>query len=441
MLTICNECSNNVSDQAESCPHCGILLKQKESSSPTATSNAHTKQGRLIDFVRRWGEDNIVLGIGAVVAVIGLVAANHDFSSGFVWPKYVELLFAVSFAAYFLGKLMYANFFKRPTVDTTSESIALNSQSFTKAGMGVAAVALIHALLKHVLPGGDWHLALDLIVAGAIGLLFVRTFLLPTKVIDVILSAAVLFWWLDHNKFVFIDAIGHGGHFVDIMLKFVIAGLVAFYLWYRMTGAMALLPSMIIAPAIGLIPAIVYHFTMPTVEQLRQFIFRTLNGENVSTTSVDVANGINNLVIDPLVWLTFFIVPLLLFKRPSTVELEARVLSERPLLANPIPQPDPHSQTERASASDVQYQVVLVGAGKTPDELEAVVQQMVQIFALPLEKAQAAVQRIPLVVKRNLTEAQAGSLYQSLSTIGAQVTVEAMPRPPLTEPESSQEGE
>ncbi|MNY58526.1 hypothetical protein D3C86_1948700 [compost metagenome] len=85
--------------------------------------------------------------------------------------------------------------------------------------------------------------------------------------------------------------------------------------------------------------------------------------------------------------------------------------------------------------------MVLVGAGKTPDELEAVVQQMVQIFALPLEKAQAAVQRIPLVVKRNLTEAQAGSLYQSLSTIGAQVTVEAMPRPPLTEPESSQEGE
>ncbi|MNY60880.1 50S ribosomal protein L7/L12 [compost metagenome] len=66
-----------------------------------------------------------------------------------------------------------------------------------------------------------------------------------------------------------------------------------------------------------------------------------------------------------------------------------------------------------------------MGAGSTPEEQQAVAQQMAQIFGLPLAKAQAAVQRIPLVVKRNLTEAQADELYSSLSAIGARVSVEA----------------
>ncbi|MNT85044.1 50S ribosomal protein L7/L12 [compost metagenome] len=68
----------------------------------------------------------------------------------------------------------------------------------------------------------------------------------------------------------------------------------------------------------------------------------------------------------------------------------------------------------------------LVGAGSSPQEQQAVAQQMAQIFGLPIEKAQAAVQRIPLVVKRNLTEAQADELYQSLSATGARVSVEAV---------------
>lgn len=83
---------------------------------------------------------------------------------------------------------------------------------------------------------------------------------------------------------------------------------------------------------------------------------------------------------------------------------------------NPLPLVPTHS---------LRYQVVLVGAGSTPEEKAAVAQQMARIFGLPIEKAQAAVERMPLVVKRNLTESQADDLYQSLSATGARVSVEA----------------
>jgi len=92
-----------------------------------------------------------------------------------------------------------------------------------------------------------------------------------------------------------------------------------------------------------------------------------------------------------------------------------------PPVASPPPRPVP-----QGPVSDLRYQVSLVGAGSTPEEQQAIAQQMAQIFGLPVEKAMAAVQRVPLVVKRNLTEAQADELYQSLSSIGARVAVEAI---------------
>ena len=97
--------------------------------------------------------------------------------------------------------------------------------------------------------------------------------------------------------------------------------------------------------------------------------------------------------------------------------------------APPSPPPAPPRPARPATVgpvSDLRYQVSLVGAGRNPEEQQAVAQQMAQIFGLPLAKAQAAVQRVPLVVKRNLTEAQADDLYQSLSATGARVSVEAM---------------
>jgi hypothetical protein len=110
----------------------------------------------------------------------------------------------------------------------------------------------------------------------------------------------------------------------------------------------------------------------------------------------------------------------------SAAEVEAKVPQAPP---PPAPRPvTPRPVTPRpmaAPVSDLRYQVSLVGAGSTPEEQQAVAQQMAQIFGMPLAKAQAAVQRIPLVVKRNLTEAQADELYSSLSAIGARVSVEA----------------
>ncbi|MNR82388.1 hypothetical protein D3C86_513630 [compost metagenome] len=92
----------------------------------------------------------------------------------------------------------------------------------------------------------------------------------------------------------------------------------------------------------------------------------------------------------------------------------------------PAPKPAAPRPVPQGPATDLRYQVSLVGAGSSPEEQLAVAQRMAQIFSLPPEKAQAAVQRIPLVVKRNLTESQADDLYQSLSSIGARVSVEAM---------------
>jgi hypothetical protein len=111
----------------------------------------------------------------------------------------------------------------------------------------------------------------------------------------------------------------------------------------------------------------------------------------------------------------------------SVAEVEAKVpqAAPPPPAARPV---TPRPVTPRpmaAPVSDLRYQVSLVGAGSTLEEQQAVAQQMAQIFGMPLAKAQAAVQRIPLVVKRNLTEAQADELYQSLSSIGARVSVEA----------------
>ncbi len=114
---------------------------------------------------------------------------------------------------------------------------------------------------------------------------------------------------------------------------------------------------------------------------------------------------------------------------PPAAEVEAKVPQAAPAPAPVAARPvTPRPVTPRPSAapvSDLRYQVSLVGAGSTPEEQQAVAQQMAQIFGMPLAKAQAAVQRIPLVVKRNLTEAQADELYSSLSAIGARVSVEA----------------
>jgi ribosomal protein L7/L12 len=79
-----------------------------------------------------------------------------------------------------------------------------------------------------------------------------------------------------------------------------------------------------------------------------------------------------------------------------------------------------------APADDRRFQVSMVSAGSTPEEQSAVAHEMARIFGLPEDKAHAAVQRLPLVIKRNLTEAQAGELYQSLSATGAQIAIEAM---------------
>lgn len=90
------------------------------------------------------------------------------------------------------------------------------------------------------------------------------------------------------------------------------------------------------------------------------------------------------------------------------------------------PPPPPPRLVPQGPVSDLRYQVSLVAAGSTPEEQQAIATQMAQIFNLPLEKAMAAVQRVPLVVKRNLTEAQADDLYQSLTAIGARVSVDVM---------------
>lgn len=110
--------------------------------------------------------------------------------------------------------------------------------------------------------------------------------------------------------------------------------------------------------------------------------------------------------------------------KDSAPAVETATVPQAPPPPPPAP-PKPARPATVGPVSDLRYQVSLVGAGNSPEEQQAVAQQMAQIFGLPLEKAYAAVQRIPLVVKRNLTEAQADELYQTLSATGARVSVEA----------------
>lgn len=78
------------------------------------------------------------------------------------------------------------------------------------------------------------------------------------------------------------------------------------------------------------------------------------------------------------------------------------------------------------SEGELLYQVVLDHAGSTPEEQANVAQQMASIFNIPGDKALAAVQRVPFVVKRNLTQDQGQRLVSALSATGAAARAEAM---------------
>lgn len=97
----------------------------------------------------------------------------------------------------------------------------------------------------------------------------------------------------------------------------------------------------------------------------------------------------------------------------------------------PVPAPEPApavvAHAPVAEPDDRRYQVSMVSAGASPEEQAAVAREMARLFGLPEEKALAALQRLPLVIKRNLTESQASELYHSLNATGAQIAVAAMP--------------
>lgn len=78
------------------------------------------------------------------------------------------------------------------------------------------------------------------------------------------------------------------------------------------------------------------------------------------------------------------------------------------------------------ASDEVRFQVVLEGAGKGPDEQEAIAQQMASLFSIPPDRAVAALARIPFVAKRNVSEEQAEKLVSALTAIGASARAEAM---------------
>lgn len=80
-----------------------------------------------------------------------------------------------------------------------------------------------------------------------------------------------------------------------------------------------------------------------------------------------------------------------------------------------------------ASAAAERYQVALVNAGETPEARAAIAAQMAVRFSIPEEKLAIALQRLPFVMKRNLSREQALQLVAILDGIGAAGRVEVMP--------------
>lgn len=73
------------------------------------------------------------------------------------------------------------------------------------------------------------------------------------------------------------------------------------------------------------------------------------------------------------------------------------------------------------------YQVALVSAGASPEAQAAILAQMAERFSIPEEKLALALQRLPFVMKRNLSHEQAQQLVAILEGIGAAGRIEAMP--------------
>ncbi|MNY19577.1 hypothetical protein D3C86_1530170 [compost metagenome] len=72
------------------------------------------------------------------------------------------------------------------------------------------------------------------------------------------------------------------------------------------------------------------------------------------------------------------------------------------------------------------YQVALVSAGETPEAQAAILAQMAERFSIPEEKLALALQRLPFVMKRNLSHEQAQQLVAILEGIGAMGRIEPM---------------
>lgn len=85
-----------------------------------------------------------------------------------------------------------------------------------------------------------------------------------------------------------------------------------------------------------------------------------------------------------------------------------------------------------STGGEVRYQVVLDHAGSTPEEQANVAHQMASLFGIPGDKALAAVQRVPVVAKRNLTGDQAQRLVSALVATGASARAEAMNQAPVS---------
>lgn len=87
----------------------------------------------------------------------------------------------------------------------------------------------------------------------------------------------------------------------------------------------------------------------------------------------------------------------------------------------------PQAAPAPASAVAERYQVALVSAGETPEAQASIVAQMASRFSIPEDKLGLALQRLPFVMKRNLSREQALQLVSILDGIGAAGRIEVMP--------------
>lgn len=122
-LINCPECSNNVSDKAEVCPHCGVKLQAKNT--PLQSTFRVTEKGKLLfstkDLYNSGYWLGMVLYLVASLVLIGVFAVVGIVWFGIIFSLVISIVYWKSFSKANLLKQSYIELYENNVSGISSE--------------------------------------------------------------------------------------------------------------------------------------------------------------------------------------------------------------------------------------------------------------------------------------------------------------------------------